>query len=328
MEYPPDPGPGEVLVRIRAVGICGSDMHLYSEGGVAGSPARYPMVLGHEPGGEIAAVGPGVESLKEGVRVAVEPAILRRPCELAREGRRHLSENIVFMGGVQIPGALREYAVVPEQNCIPAPEDLSLIDAAFVEPVAVLLHSIELAELRLGETVAVTGAGPIGLLAVALAKRAGASRIVVTDRVPHRLQKALELGADAAVDVSKDSPKEAVRDLMGLGAHVVFDAAGKPESINDGLRCLRPGGRMVIIGIPSQTPVGVDLWQAMGKEATIRVQKRSNGNDEAAMQLIREGAVRSDWIVTHRVPFEQGHRAFEMMANYSDGVIKPVVEFG
>jgi len=150
----------------------------------------------------------------------------------------------------------------------------------------------------------------------------------VTDRVPHRLQKALELGADAAVDVSKDSPKEAVRDLMGLGAHVVFDAAGKPESINDGLRCLRPGGRMVIIGIPSQTPVGVDLWQAMGKEATIRVQKRSNGNDEAAMQLIREGAVRSDWIVTHRVPFEQGHRAFEMMANYSDGVIKPVVEFG
>lgn len=326
MPDPPDPGPGEVLVRIRAVGICGSDMHYYNEGGICGKDAPYPIVLGHEPGGEIAGVGPGVDGLKTGAKVAIEPAMLRRNCEFSLRGQRNLSEHIEFLGGIEAPGALREYAVVPAENCIAMPDSMTFADAAFVEPLAVLLHSMELAELKFGESVAVMGAGPIGLLAVQVAKLAGASRVLVADRVPFRLKKALELGADEAVDFTKESVADAARDLNPYGVHVVFDAAGKPESINTGLDCLRPGGRLVLIGIPAEPLVGVEFWGALNKEITIRVQKRSNGNDHDAVALMKRGLIRSDSIMTHSMPMSEGHKAFEMMAEYADGVIKPVVE--
>lgn len=326
MPDPPDPGPGEVLVRIRAVGVCGSDMHFYLEGGIAGTPAPYPMVLGHEPGGEVAALGAGVEGLRLGAKVAVEPAMLRKQCEFSRAGRPNLSGNIVFLGGLEAPGALREYAVVPAENCLAMPDGMSFADAAFIEPLAVLLHSMELAELKLGETVAVIGCGPIGLLAVAMAKLAGASKILAVDKVPYRLARARELGADETVDIRSESAPEAARDLHPHGVHVVFDAAGKRESINAGLECLRPGGRFVLIGIPTEPLVGVGLWQGLQKELTIRVQRRSNNNDHAALDLMKRGLIGSDTIMTHFVPLSDAHKAFEMMADCSDGVIKPVVE--
>ena len=326
MPEPPEPGPGEVLVRIRAVGICGSDMHYYLEGGIAGKEVPYPIVLGHEPGGEIAALGPGVEGLKTGTKVAVEPAMLRRECEFSLRGQRNLSENVEFLGGLDAPGALREYAVVPAENCLAIPDSMTFADGAFVEPLAVLLHSLELAELKLGESVAVMGAGPIGLLAVQVSKLAGASRVLVADRVPYRLKKALELGADEAVDITQESAADAARDLNRLGVHVVFDAAGKPDSINTAIECLRPGGRLVLIGVPSQPLVGVSFWEALNKEVTIRVQKRSNGNDHDALAMMKRGLICSDSIMTHSMPLSQGHKAFEMMAEYADGVIKPVVE--
>ena len=175
MEDPPDPGPSEVLVRVRAVGLCGSDMHFYSEGSLAGSDAVYPCVLGHEPAGEIVDVGAGVENLSAGMRVAVEPTVSCGVCEGCRSGRHNLCDASVFMGGLQVPGLLREYAVVPSRNVAVIPDGMSYTDATVVEPLAVLLHTLELVKLQLGEAVAVMGAGPIGLLAVAVAKLAGAS---------------------------------------------------------------------------------------------------------------------------------------------------------
>ena len=152
MPDPPDPGPWEVAVRIRAVGVCGSDMHFYLEDGCAGTPAAYPQVLGHEPAGEVVAVGPGVDDLKVGDRVAIEPAISCSRCEYCRAGRRNLCEYIQFMGGIQLPGLLREYAVVPRENALKVPDAMSFVDAAAIEPVAVLLHARNLAQLQLGET--------------------------------------------------------------------------------------------------------------------------------------------------------------------------------
>ena len=148
MADPPDPGPREVLVRMRAVGICGSDMHFYSDGGIAGSDALYPMVLGHEPAGEIVEVGPGVEDVRVGMRVAVEPAISCGRCEGCRSGRHNLCDDSVFMGGLQIPGSLREYAVVPARNVAVVPDEMTFADATVVEPLAVLLHTLELVKLQ------------------------------------------------------------------------------------------------------------------------------------------------------------------------------------
>ena len=304
---PPDPGPGEVLVRLRASGVCGSDMHTFSEGAVAGTEADYPCVLGHEPSGEVVAVGRDVADLAPGARVAVEPFIVRAECEFTRTGRQN--------------------AVLPRRNLIQIPDGMSFGDAAFVEPLAVLLHSYELADLRMGEAVAVVGTGPIGLIAVALAKLAGASVIVAADRIEHRLDRARKLGADVAVNVDKDSPVDAVMDLTGCGAHVVIDGAGKSESINNSLACLRPGGRLVIVGIPSESAIPVNLWTALDREARIHVQKRSNGNDHEALELLKRGQIRSQDIISHRFAIDQGQEAFEMMAAYREGVIKPLIEW-
>ena len=323
---PPDPGPGEVLVRLKASGVCGSDMHAFSEGAITGSAADYPCVLGHEPAGVVVDTGPGVDDLAVGSRVAVEPMVVRAECEFTRSGRQNLALHHQFMGK-EIPGAFRQYAVMPRHNLLPIPESMSLADAAFVEPLAILLHTFELADLKMGETVAVIGTGPIGLIAVAVAKLAGASVIVAADQVDHRVRHARQLGASAAVNVNRRSPVDAVMDLTGCGAHVVVDAAGKADSINNALACLRPGGRMVLVGIPEESAIPVNFWTALDREARIHVQKRSNGNDREALRMLKRGVISSDPFLSHRFPIERGQEAFDMMEAYEGGVIKPLIEW-
>ena len=315
-----------MLVRLRSTGVCGSDMHVFSEGSIAGFQADYPCVLGHEPGGEVVEVGPGVHDLERGARVAVEPFVVRAECEFTRSGRHNLALSNAFMGK-DFPGALREYAVMPRRNLLPIPENLTFADAAFIEPLAVLLHTFELAGVKMGESVAIIGTGPIGLIAVSMAKSKDASVIVAADRIDYRVNHAVRLGATAAVNTDRESAVDAVMDLTGCGAHVVIDAAGTAESINCSLSCLRPGGRVVVVGIPSEDLVPVNLWTALDREARIHVQKRSNGNDHDALELLRRGVIRSDDFVSHRFPLERGQEAFETVAAYRDGVLKPMIEW-
>ena len=327
MPEPPDPGPGEITVRIRAVGICGSDIHYYSEGSCVGQPAPYPCVLGHEPAAEVVAVGTGVEDLRPGARVAVEPAITCGRCEFCCAGRHNLCEKILFLGGVQLPGLLREYATVPADNVLPIPDTMSYAEATVIEPLAVILHALDLTRLEPGETVAVLGAGPIGLLSAAVARIAGAGRVIIADRIASRLALAREFGADLAVDISRESVVEAILDSTGgRGAHLILDAAGRPDSINPALRAVRPGGRIVLIGIPSDSLTGVDLHTAMQREVTLHVLKRSSRNDHAAIGLIESGRVAAGKLVTHRFPLDRADRAFATVAEYADGVAKAVVE--
>ncbi|MBI3666778.1 MAG: alcohol dehydrogenase catalytic domain-containing protein [Acidobacteria bacterium] len=326
MPDPPDPGPGEVTVRLRAVGLCGTDLHFYSEGSCGGSPAPYPCVLGHEPAGEVMAVGPAVENLAPGDRVAVEPAITCGRCEFCIAGRHNLCENVIFLGGVQAPGLLREFATVPARNVVPIPAGMDFSMATVIEPLAIILHAMELAPFEAGATIAVMGAGPIGLLTIAVARIAGAGRIIVADRVRHRLALAREMGADTVVDISREQAAEAILDLTGgRGAPLIIDAAGKPDSLNPALRAVRPGGRVLLIGIPSQAVTGVDLHQTMSREATLLTLKRSNRNDHVAIELLRSGRIAVDKLVTHRFPLARADRAFQTAAEYADGVAKAVV---
>ena len=326
MSMPRDPGPGQVLIKIRAVGICGSDMHWYLEGGIGATSAAYPQILGHEPAGEVVATGAGVEEFHPGQKVLIEPAVLCGHCEFCYSSRKNCCVTSEFMGGPTLYGLFREYATVPAANVVAIPEDMSFVRGTVVEPLAVILHVVELTPVRLGDTVAIMGAGPIGLLTAAVARVSGASRIFVADKVPHRLELARKMGADFAVDSRSESIVECVRDhTRGRGVDVVFDCAAKPDTMSDSVSVARIAGQFVQIGIPSDRLIPFDFLAAMGKELNIQIIKRSNHNAHEAIELLQSGRV-SDCLVTHQFPLERTPDAFEGYSSYADGMGKVIIE--
>lgn len=324
---PEGPRAGELLLRMRAVGLCGSDLHWWAEGRIHSTPARYPQILGHEPVGEVLAVGAGVENFRPGDLVSVEPSLTCGHCEYCIAGRHNLCVQARFQGGPEAPGFLRDYAVIPAHNADRVPAGLSVHQATLIEPLAVWVHVFELEPVRLGDTVAVLGAGSIGLLGIAMAKQAGAEMVLACDKVPHRLELARRMGAGEAVLTKGRDFRELVMDrTRGRGVDVVFDAAGAPETIALGLRCVRPGGALVLIGIPEPLEFAVDLHAALAKELRIQAVRRSNHKGAQAAALLAAGRISTE-LITHRLPLERAQEGFEVLHSYSDGVGKLVFDF-
>ena len=278
-----DPGPGEVQVRIDAVGICGSDLHSYAEGAVGDTPCQYPMVLGHEPAGAIVRVGAGVTGWNAGDRAAFEPAIYCYHCEFCRTGHHNVCANLRFMSMPGDPGFFRDYANIPAHNLIAIPPGMSARDATIIEPLAVVLHSMQFVALRPGETAAVFGAGPIGLMTVVCLKLAGAGR----EPVAARRELALQAGADAVLDPSAiDLSREILRDTGGRGVDVAIDCAATGGSTNNCLRATRHAGRVVVTGIPVEVQVPLEFSPMRRKELAIYTVRRSNHETEAAREML------------------------------------------
>ena len=323
---PPDPPPGQVTVKVTAVGICGSDLHWFQDGRVGHIHTPYPRLLGHEPAGEIAALGAGVTDLKIGQRVAIEPAITCGLCEYCRTNFHNHCNELLFHGSVSAPGFFQDYLNVPAKNCLPVPDALSLAQITLIEPLAVIVHVLELTPVRLGDTVAIFGAGPIGLLTATLARLAGASTIIIGDRLPHRLKQAQAMGFSNTVAMPRQSFRDAAMDLThGRGVDIVFDAAAAVETINQGIGALRPAGRFVLIGIPTELNMNIDMHTAMTKEVSIQTIKRSNHNDAQALALIAAGHI-SEMLVTHHLSLEKTPDAFQMLTDYTDQVGKVIIQ--
>jgi L-iditol 2-dehydrogenase len=326
MPQPPDPGHGEVAIRIRAVGICGSDLHWYQDGRIGEFPAAYPQVLGHEPVGEVVAVGPGVEHYATGDRVVIEPTITCGHCEHCLKGHHNNCIASVFMGGPQAPGMLREYVTAPSGNCTHVPRDFDNAKATLAEPLAVMMHMLELTDIHVGDTVAVTGAGPIGMLCAAVARAAGAGRVFIADRLAYRLKLAMSMGADVAIDTTAQSLVETVMDATrGRGADVVLEAAGSAETVNAAIRMARLGGTVMLIGILSELYPKIDIHTAMMKELKLQTLKRSNHRTQEALNLLASGRIPGA-LITHSLPLAGTGRVFEMLTNYTHGVGKAVIE--
>lgn len=325
-KMPDGPGPGEVLVRLKAVGLCGSDLHWWNEGNIHGYRAKYPQILGHEPVGEIVEVGKGVHGLKTGDRISIEPSLTCGHCEFCLSGRHNLCSTSRFQGGPDAPGFLRDYCVIPAHNADPIPDSLTWQQATLMEPVAVWVHMYELAPVMMHQTVAVMGCGSIGLLGIAMAKAAGAARIFACDKVPHRLQMARDMGADVALDLREGDFLDAVmQNTRGRGADIVYDAAGAPSTINLGINCTRSGGRFVLVGIPEPLNFEVDLHTAMAKELNMQMIKRSNHKGHAAGILLAAGKIPMS-IITHTLPLEKAQEGFELLHNYREGVGKLIFD--
>ncbi len=321
-----DPGPGEVQVRVGAVGICGSDVHSYSEGAIGDTPCVYPMVLGHEPAGTVVKTGAGVTGWSPGDRAALEPAVYCYHCEFCRSGRYNICANIRFLSNPGIPGFFREFVNLPAVNLLPIPPSVSLELATMAEPLAVAAHSMKFAAVKPGETVAVFGAGPIGLLTLACLKVAGAGRIWAVEPVAHRREMAKHMGADAALDPAEiDTSRQILADTGGRGVDCAIDCAAKEHTTNWAIQAACNGGRVVLTGIHSAALVPFEVSPMRRKELAIFNVRRSNDEAHAALELLIE---RASWfapLVTHRRPLERIAEAFALVENYADGVGKLVV---
>ncbi len=323
---PAEPGPGEIQVKVDAVGICGSDLHYFSEGGIGDLECRYPMVLGHEPAGTVRKTGAGVSGWHPGDRAALEPAIYCYHCEFCLTGHHNVCSNIRFLSMPQDPGFFRECVNLPAANLLPLPRELSMEEGTLFEPLAVALHSMQFAAIRLGETAAVFGAGPIGLLTIAVLRLSGAGRIWSVEPVAARRDLALKMGAHAAIDPAAADPvQELLRETGGRGVDASIDCAARGESLNEAIRVTRNAGRVVMTGIPSAGRVALDFHTMRRKELAMLNVRRSNHESEGALELLRERRALFAPLLTHTLPIERIESAFEMLERYEDGAGKVVI---
>lgn len=319
-----DPGPGEVQVRVEAVGICGSDIHAYSEGGIGTSRNVYPMVLGHEPAGTIVKTGAGVTGLTAGDRGALEPALYCYHCEFCLSGHHNVCANIRFLSNPGLPGFFREFVNVPVANFSLIPAAMSFEEATLAEPLAVGMHSVRLASIRQGETVAVIGTGPIGLLTIAALRAIGAGRIWAVEPMAHRRELALGMGADVVLE-----PAEGVKAILSETGHrgvdCAIDCAAGEDTTNQAVHVTRNAGRVALTGIHSTHSVALDGSAMRRKELTIFNVRRSNHETHEALELLAKQPAWFAPLITHRRAMERIDEAFTIASQYLDGVGKMIV---
>jgi len=321
-----DPGPGEIQVKVGAVGICGSDVHSYSEGAIGDSPCVYPMVLGHEPAGTVLKTGSGVTGWSPGDRAALEPALYCYHCEYCRRGQYNVCANIRFLSNPGHPGFFREFVNLPAGNLLPIPPGISLELATVAEPLAVAMHSMKFASVQPGETVAVYGAGPIGLLTLACLKVAGAGRVWAIEPVAHRRELAKHMGADVALDPSEiDTSRQILSDTGGRGVDCAIDCAAKEHTTNWAIQVARNAGRVVLTGIHSAVHVPFEVSPMRRKELAIFNVRRSNDEPHDALALLIERAAWFAPLITHRRPLSEIADAFSITEHYADGVGKMII---
>jgi len=304
-EERPKPREGETLVRVTAVGLCGSDLHWFGEGGIGETRLERPLVLGHELAGVT----------EDGRRVAIDPAVACEACALCREGHPNLCEQVRFAGHGADDGGLREWMAWPARALFALPDALSDADGAMLEPLGVALHAVDLAHVRAGASVGVFGCGPIGLLALQAARLAGAGRIFATDRPdrPHRLEAARLLGAEVfAADAGAEAL--AIRDALSGGLDVAIELAGENAAVDAAIAAVRPGARVVLAGIPAEERTSFKAASARRKGLTLVLCRRMKHTYPRAIRLVADGAVDVRSAVTHRFPLERGAEAFATAA--------------
>jgi L-iditol 2-dehydrogenase len=319
--------PDSVMLRIDRVGVCGSDVHYYRTGRIGDQVLQPPATLGHECSGTVVEVGPGVERLQPGDRVAVDPAIVCGQCDQCLAGRTNTCRNLQFLGGPgQALGAVADRLVLPAENCFRIPDSMTMEQAVLAEPLSIGLYALRLGQMRPGGRIAVLGAGPIGLSVLLCAKAVAPGKAYVTDPIPERREVARQCGADWIGDPHDQDPVAAIAQDEPLGLDLVFECSGDPACINQAQQLLAPGGKLVLVGIPEETEIRFDIHAMRRKELTLINVRRQKGCVGPVVRMMEEGLVNVDRLLTHRFPLESIHEAFNLVADYRDGVIKAILD--
>ena len=316
----------DVLLRVTAVGICGSDVQYYATGKIGSDVVQFPFAIGHECVAEVEKVGSRVKRVKPGDKVVVDPALSCGKCDQCLKGRPNTCRQLRFLGCPgQREGCLAEFILMPEANCYPLGDDIKTEWSILVEPLSIGIYSLRLLGDVDAETVAVLGSGPIGLSVMMAAGDKGIQKIYATDKIEARLKASRKAGAVWAGNPDVSDIVEDITKLEPLGLDAVFECCGDQQALDQAVELLKPGGSLMIVGIPETEIVSFDAHRLRRKEVKIQNIRRQNDCFEAAIDYIGKKGASLDFMVTHKFSLQDTQEAFELVEGYRDGVVKAII---
>ncbi|HLN21637.1 MAG TPA: alcohol dehydrogenase catalytic domain-containing protein [Bacteroidales bacterium] len=318
----------DVKIKMSVVGVCGSDIHYYAWGAIGSQVVKYPFAVGHEGAGIVTEVGSNVTKVKKGDLIAIDPAMPCFECDQCRAGRHHTCRKLKFLGCPgQAEGCLSEYIIMPEDSCFPLPANLQPDHGSISEPLAIGLYSVRKSGNIRGLNIGILGFGPIGMSVLLAAKASMVNKTYVTDKIDRRLSYALNEGASYAGNILKQDIISEIMNQEPLGLDVVYECCGQQEAVRQGINILKPGGKLIVVGIPEFDTWNIDVEKTRRKEIMIQYIRRQVDCVEPSISMMENGMIDVSNMVTHRFPFDRTGEAFDLVESYGDGVMKAMIDF-
>ncbi len=323
----PKPKADEVLVKLEYVGICGSDLHYYETGAIGDYVVKPPFVLGHEPGGTVIEAGENVHHLKPGDRVALEPGKTCGHCEFCKQGKYNLCPDVVFFATPPVDGVFQEYVAHQADLCFKLPENVSTLEGALIEPLAVGFHAAIQGDAHLGQTAVVMGAGCIGLVTMMALKARGVSKVYVVDIMKNRLEKAKELGADGVINGAEEDVLKSVMQLTdGSGVDLVVETAGTEITTRQAIQIAKKGSNIVLVGYSKSGEMTLPMSLVLDKELTFKTVFRYRHIYPMAIEAVAEGKVNLKGIVTDIFQLDEIQKAMDYSVQNKADIVKAVIQ--
>jgi L-iditol 2-dehydrogenase len=320
--------PDDVKIKMSVVGICGSDIHYYTQGQIGSQVVEYPFAVGHEGAGLVVETGRAVKKVKPGDIIAIEPAMPCWTCDQCLAGRHHTCRKLKFLGCPgQAEGCLMEYIVMPEESCFPLTGILTADHGSISEPLAIGVYAVKKAGDVKDKKIGILGFGPIGMSVLLAARAEGAGSFFVTDKIKERLSMATKEGALSAFNPSSENVVEMIKQQTDLGLDVVFECCGQQEALDQAVDILKPGGKLIVVGIPEFDRWSMSVELTRRKEISLQFIRRQVDCVDKALELMENGKIDVSNMVTHRFPFNETKEAFDLVAEYRDGVMKAMIDF-
>jgi L-iditol 2-dehydrogenase len=320
--------PNNVKIRMLVLGICGSDIHYYTQGRIGSQKVVYPFTVGHECAGIVVETGSGVTRVRKGEIIAVEPAMWCGVCDQCLSGRHHTCRKLKFLGCPgQAEGSLSEYIIMPENSCFILPHNLKPDHGAISEPLAIGVYSVKKAGDIKGLKIGILGFGPIGMSVMLAAKAREAGEIYIIDKIDDRLAIAVKEKATWTGNPLKVNIAETIKEKEPLGLDIVFECCGRQEAVDQAIDILKPGGRLIVVGIPEFDRWTFNVDNTRRREISIQFIRRQVDCVEAALEMMNNGKIDVGNMVTHRFPFKNSREAFDLVAGYYEGVMKAMIDF-
>lgn len=320
--------PDQVKIKMIVVGICGSDIHYYTQGSIGTQKVEYPFTVGHEGAGIVVETGSDVSRVKKGDIIAIDPAMPCYTCDQCLSGRHHTCRRLKFLGCPgQAEGCLSEFIVMPEASCFPLDGGLNADHGAISEPLAIGVYAVKKSGIIKGSNIGILGSGPIGMSVMLAARAAAAGAIYVTDKIDQRLKIASKEAVDFTGNPEKGDIVDEILKIEKTGMDIIYECCGQQEAFDQAVDLLKPGGKLIVVGIPEFDQWSMNVENTRRKEIIIQFIRRQVDCVNPTIEMMKNGTIDIGNMITHRFPFAKTKDGFDLVASYGDGVMKAMIEF-